>query len=296
MQPVFQTVALIAKLRSPEIGDALAELSRCLREAGCRVLVEEATAGSLAAGEAVVANFGVIGEEADLAVVVGGDGTLLSAARRLAEFDVPLVGVNQGRLGFLTDISRASMQGSLTDLLAGRYTRERRCLLEARVQREGERVFGTLALNDVVVNKGELGRMIEFEVRIDDELIYNQRSDGIIVATATGSTAYALSASGPILHPGVAGIVVVPLCPHALSNRPIVIGDASRIEIRLIPPHDARVHCDGQTRFDARTGDRVGVERAAHAVTLLHPPGYSYFAMLREKLRWSEAPRDHGAD
>ncbi|OIP08339.1 MAG: NAD kinase [Betaproteobacteria bacterium CG2_30_68_42] len=296
MQPMFETVALIAKMRSPEIAAALEELAACLIEAGCRVLVEEGTAGCLAAGTATAAGFARIGEEADLALIVGGDGTLLSAARRLADFEVPLVGVNQGRLGFLTDIARTSMRSSLAELLAGRYARERRCLLEAEVLRAGERVFATLALNDVVVNKGELGRMIEFEVLIDGEPIYNQRSDGLIVATPTGSTAYALSASGPILHPAVAGIVLVPLCPHALSNRPIVVGDGSRIEIRLIPPHDARVHCDGQVRFDARAGDCVRVERSARSVTLLHPPGYSYFAMLREKLRWSEAPRDHGTD
>lgn len=285
----FRTVALIAKLRSPEIGEALDALAQFLREAGCRVLIGEGTEPP--AGFPAVSSFAEIGAQAELVVIVGGDGTLLNTARRLAEFDVPLVGVNQGRLGFLTDVARASMRESLGELLAGNYRSERRFLLEAQVLRDERSVFRTLALNDVVVNKGELGRMIEFTVRIDEEPIYNQRSDGIIVATPTGSTAYALSASGPILHPAVAGIVMVPLCPHALSNRPIVIGDRSRIEIELVAPHDARVHCDGQIRFDARAGDRVRVERSQRSVTLLHPPGYSYFAMLREKLRWSEAPR-----
>ena len=157
--------------------------------------------------------------------------------------------------------------------------------------RADERVFNTLALNDVVVNKGEIGRMIEMEVKVDGEFIYVLRADGMIIATPTGSTAYALSANGPILHPAVRGIALVPLCPHALSNRPITLSDRSRIEIVLMPSHDARIHFDGQTHFDARAGDRVCLARSHHAVTLLHPPGYSYLAMLREKLHWSATPR-----
>jgi NAD+ kinase len=254
--------------------------------------VEQGTAGATGINGDGVTTFDQIGRQARLVIVLGGDGTLLNTARRLAEYDVPLVGVNQGRLGFLTDISRVTMKQRVADLLEGRYLKERRFLLEAGVIRADERVFRTLALNDVVVNKGELGRMIEFEIRIDGEFVYNQRSDGIIVATPTGSTAYALSANGPILHPSIPGIALVPLCPHALSNRPITIGDGSQIEITLIPPHDARLHCDGQTRFDAHAGDRIRISRSERGITLLHPPGYSYFAMLREKLRWSESPRD----
>jgi NAD+ kinase len=257
-------------------------------------LIEQGTASStgLTAGFAV-GSYEEIGVRADLAVVLGGDGTLLHSACRLAEYDVPLIGVNQGRLGFLTDISRDVALDKIGEILAGQHTEECRILLDAEVLRGGRRVFHTVALNDVVVNKGELGRMIEFDLRIDGEFVYTQRSDGMIVSTPTGSTAYALSANGPILHPSVDGIALVPLCPHALTARPITLPDHSHIEILLLPPHDARVHFDGQTRFDARAGDTVHVSRSPHTVRLLHPVGYSYFAMLREKLHWSSTPR-HG--
>jgi NAD+ kinase len=290
----FNTIALIGKYQSQEIADALSELANFLRDQGCRVVVEESTAAAIGAtrrdGLAIM-NYESIGAEADLAVVLGGDGTMLNTARHLAASGVPLVGVNQGRLGFMTDIARETMREGMTAILRGEYSRERRMLLEATVERSGEIIFKTEALNDVVVNKGDLGRMIELEVKVDGELIHVLRADGLIVSTPTGSTAYALSANGPILHPAVAGIAIVPLCPHALSNRPITVSDCSQIEIGLLPPHDARIHFDGQTRFDARAGDVVSVARSAQGVTLLHPPGYSYFAMLREKLQWSSTPR-----
>jgi NAD+ kinase len=202
------------------------------------------------------------------------------------------VGVNQGRLGFMTDIARESMLESMAAILDGHFQREQRFLLAVEVIRGTQRVFSTLALNDVVANKGDIGRMIELEVKVDGELIHVLRADGLIISTPTGSTAYAMSANGPILHPSVAGIAIVPLCPHALSNRPITISDRSVVELGLLPPHDARVHCDGQEHFDAKAGDRVRVGRSTHNITLLHPPGYSYFAMLREKLQWSATPRN----
>ena len=293
MSNAFGTIALVGKYQSPEITEALLVLAEYLGGRGCKVLVEQGTAGASEAAGFSVVPYDTIGGHADLAIVLGGDGTMLHTARRLAAFDVPLVGVNQGRLGFMTDISRKTMVQRIGEILDGRFRSEKRSLLEASVLRDGEPVFLTLAMNDVVVNKGELGRMIEFALLIDDEFIYNQRSDGIIIATPTGSTAYALSAGGPILHPKVPGIALVPLCPHALSNRPIMISDESVIEVELIAPHDARVHCDGQMRFDTIAGDKVRVVRSPQQVTLLHPMGYSYFAMLREKLRWSEAPRNH---
>jgi NAD+ kinase len=191
----------------------------------------------------------------------------------------------------MTDIALDTMLASITAMLEGKFSREQRFLLYAEVLRDGQPAFTTLALNDVVVNKGEIGRMIELEVKVDGELIHVLRADGLIVCTPTGSTAYALSANGPILHPSIAGIAIVPLCPHALSNRPITVSDGCMIEIGLLPPHDARVHFDGQTRFDARAGDVVRIARSRHNVSLLHPPGYSYFAMLREKLHWSSTPR-----
>ncbi len=292
MQNGFKTIALIGKYQSPEVSDAVLRLALFLRERACEVLIEQGTASATGiGGEFRVAAFDEIGAKADLAIVLGGDGTLLTAARRLASHAVPLVGVNQGRLGFLTDIPREDMFEHVGAILAGRARHDTRMLLEAEVVRAGDRVFHTMALNDAVVSKGEIGRMIEFELHLDGEFVYHQRSDGIIVCTPTGSTAYAMSANGPILHPGVTGIALVPLCPHALTHRPITVSDDCRIEIVVQPPHDARVHFDGQARFDARAGDRIRIWRSDHVVTLLHPPGYSYYSILRQKLHWSAAPR-----
>ncbi|MCC6656655.1 MAG: NAD kinase [Rhodocyclaceae bacterium] len=293
MNPVFRSIALIGKYKSPEIAESLLNLAAFLRSRDVAVMVEEGTAALVGADGFPVASYAVIGQRADLAIVLGGDGSMLTAARQLAESGVPLVGVNQGRLGFMTDLARDDMLDGVADLLEGRFKDERRFLLDASVSRDGACVFQTQALNDVVVNKGDLGRMIEFAVSIDGEFIYNQRSDGLIVATPTGSTAYALSANGPILHPAVPGIALVPLCPHALSNRPITVSDASRIEIVIRAPHRARVHADGQEKFELEAGDRVDVARSHRSIRLLHPLGYSYFAMLREKLHWSETPRSY---
>lgn len=293
MDPAFRTIALIGKYKSPEIAESLMSLADFLESCGVEVLVEEGTAGLIGADGYSVVPYSRIGEQADLAIVLGGDGSMLAAARKLAESGVPLVGVNQGRLGFMTDLARDEMLDGVADLLKGNFKSEQRCLLEAAVWRDGAEIFRTQALNDVVVNKGDLGRMIEFAVSIDGAFLYNQRSDGLIISTPTGSTAYALSANGPILHPSVPGIALVPLCPHALSNRPIIVSDGSRIEIVLRAPHRARIHADGQEKFDLDAGDRVGVARSERSIRFLHPLGYSYFAMLREKLHWSETPRSY---
>jgi NAD+ kinase len=295
MHKEFRTIALIGKYQSPEVADTLLVLGSFLREAGKAVIVEAETAQSADISGYETADYEHIGIQADLAIVLGGDGTMLHASRRLAEFGVPLVGVNQGRLGFMTDIARPLMLESIAAVLAGDCASERRCLLEVEVVRGSDRICHNRALNDVVVNKGDLGRMIELEVKVDGELIYVLRADGMIVSTPTGSTAYALSANGPILHPSVPGIAIVPLCPHALSNRPITISDSSQIDISLLHPHDARIHFDGQGHCDAVAGDVVKISRSPFALTLLHPPGYSYFAMLREKLQWSATPRHNGA-
>ncbi|MDA8258199.1 MAG: NAD kinase [Betaproteobacteria bacterium] len=291
MNSAFRTIALVGKYQSREIAESLLSLAAFLKGRGIAVLLEEATAAAVGSNDYEVAGYEAIGDRADLAVVLGGDGTMLNTARHLARFEVPLVGINQGRLGFMTDIALDAMIESITALLDGKFFRERRFLLAAEILRDGECAYQTLALNDVVVNKGEIGRMIELDVKVDGELIHVLRADGLIVCTPTGSTAYALSANGPILHPSIAGIAIVPLCPHALSNRPITVSDSCTIDIALLPPHDARVHFDGQTRFDARAGDVVRIRRSRHTITLLHPPGYSYFAMLREKLHWSSTPR-----
>ena len=291
MAKEFHCIALIGKYQSPEVADALRALADFLIAQQRQVLVEEGTAQSMGSHACSVASYETIGLQADLAIVLGGDGTMLNAARRLAEFGVPLVGVNRGRLGFMTDIASDGMLASIAALLNGEFSAEKRFLLDAEVLRADQRVYATLALNDVVVNKGDIGRMIEMEIRVDGVFIYVLRADGMIIATPTGSTAYALSANGPILHPAVPGIALVPLCPHALSNRPITLSDSSRIEIVLMPPNDARIHFDGQAHFDARAGDRIRIARSPCSITLLHPPGYSYLAMLREKLHWSASPR-----
>lgn len=293
MSKPFQTVALIGKYQSPEIAAAVQHIAGIVQARGSRVWIEQGTASSTGLGSLFpVASYEELGAGADLGIVLGGDGTMLNAARRLARFDVPLVGINEGRLGFLTDIARSNAANGLNAILDGKGVEESRFMLDVEVCRNDRAVFQTVALNDVVVNKGDIGRMIEFDVRIDDEFVYTQRSDGMIVSTPTGSTAYALSANGPILHPRVVGIALVPLCPHTLTSRPITLPDSSRIEIVLLPPHDARVHSDGQERFDLLAGDIICICRSPNRIRLLHPPGYSYFAMLREKLNWSEAPRN----
>lgn len=292
-----RTVALIGKCQGQDIAEALCLLGRSLGSRGIRVIIEAQTAGNESAPPEMRdwawCSYTEIGEQADLAIVLGGDGTMLSAARQLARHGVPLVGVNQGRLGFMTDISRHEMLSSLDDLLGGKFAPENRMLLDAEVSRNDEKIAANLALNEVVVDKGAIGRLIEFELSIDGKFVYSLRSDGLIVSTPTGSTAYALSSGGPIVHPSVAGIALVPLCPHALTNRPIVVSDHSEIEVHIVRASDSRVYFDGQVTFDLRPGDRLRIRRSEFTICLLHPPGYSYFTMLRKKLHWSEQPKVH---
>jgi NAD+ kinase len=269
-EPKFRRVALIGKLRNAEIETAHREMRKFLVARGCEVLPEGATA-------------------ADLAVVVGGDGSMLSAARELVRHRVPLVGINQGRVGFMTDIGHQDMLTGIGEILEGKYTIEERALLDAEIVRDKKTVLRTLALNEAVVGKGTQGRLIEFELLLDGEFVYRLRADGIIVATPTGSTAYALSAQGPIMHPAVPAFTLVPLNPHTLSARPVSVSDRSVIEIVLIRALDARAHFDGLALADLAEGDRLVLKRSADVARFVHPPGYRYFATLREKLRWSEA-------
>src|SRR6267142_1305305 len=284
----FKTIALIGRHNSPEVAGALAKMGDYLRKQGREVLVEEETAASNHVSGFPIASYEEIGARAELVVILGGDGSMLSAARNLAGSDVPLVGVNQGRLGFTTDIALPKMCDAMAEILAGKHEIEERTMLAAEVRRDGVVTLATLALNDAVVNKGSVGRLIEFVVNIDGEFVYDLRADGLIVATPTGSTAYALSSDGPILQPSVPGFALVPICPHTLSNRPIMVSDRTVIEISLKRSIDARLHFDGQLQCDLQEGDRVLVRRAEHTVKFVHPPGYSYFAMLRQKLHWSE--------
>lgn len=294
MQPAFRRVALIGKLRSAEIAVSLRQLREFLRERGCEVLVEQETALEVGAEGA---SYEALGGWADLAVVIGGDGTLLAAARNLVRHHVPVVGVNQGRVGFMTDIGHKDMQSGIGAVLEGRYTVEERTLLDAEVVREQKSVLRTLALNEAVVGKGAQGRLIEFDLILDGEFVYTLRADGVIVATPTGSTAYAMSAQGPILHPAVPALALVPLNPHTLSARPVSVSDRSLIEIVLVRAMDARAHFDGFALTDLAQGDRLVLKRSADTVRFVHPPGYRYFATLREKLRWSETlDRDRDED
>jgi NAD+ kinase len=284
---MFSRIALIGKLGSPEIAASLRELIGLLEKRGCEALVEKETAAELGARGF---DYAALGSRADLAVVIGGDGTMLAAARNLVRHRVPVVGVNLGRVGFMTDIGHRDMQGGIASILEGRYTVEERALLDAEIVRGSDSMLRTLALNEAVVGKGAQGRLIEFDLSIDGEFIYALRGDGMIVATPTGSTAYALSAQGPILHPAVPALALVPLNPHTLSARPVSISDACGIEISLVRALDARAHFDGLALTDMQEGDRLLLRRSADVVRFVHPPGYRYFATLREKLRWSEAP------
>jgi NAD+ kinase len=268
-KPSFRRVALVGKLRSPEIAASLKELSDFLAQRGCEVLREDHAA-------------------VELAVVVGGDGSLLAAARDLVGRQVPVVGINLGRVGFMTDIAHDGMCASVGAILDGNYTIEERALLDAEIFRGGKSVLRTIALNEAVVGKGSQGRLIEFSLSIDGEFVYKLRGDGVIVATPTGSTAYALSAQGPILHPAVPALALVPLNPHTLSARPVSVSDRCVVEISLVRAVDARAHFDGIALTDMAEGDRLVLKRSANAVRFVHPPGYRYFATLREKLRWSE--------
>ena len=290
-----RTIALVGKYNSPEIAESLSRLAQYLHERGVSVFIERETAGHIGKlvdlARWVTCGFNDIGAHADVAIVLGGDGTMLNAARRLARYCVPLVGVNQGRLGFMTDIARDDMLTCMDDLLDGNFQPESRMLLAAEVLRGGREIASNLALNDVVIDKGAIGRLIEFELFIDGEFIFNLRSDGLIVSTPTGSTAYALSAGGPILHPTLTGIALVPLYPHALTYRPVTVNDTVEIELLITHAADPRVHFDGQVTQDLQVGDSVRIHRSDHAISFLHPPGYSYFSMLRQKLQWSERPK-----
>ncbi len=288
MPPAFKKVAVVGKSDAASLPEVLDQLSALLRRHGAAILMDPATAGASRTAPDATAELRELPAKADLAIVVGGDGTLLSVARLMADRGVPLAGVNLGRLGFLTDIPADALEGAVESILAGEFTPEQRMLLTGSVRRGNEKVFSALAMNDVVVSRGASGSMIEFAVTVDGEFIYTLRADGLIVATPTGSTAYALSAGGPILHPALSAIALVPISPHTLSNRPVAIRSTSRVEITLVRGPEARANFDVQSYWELEPGDVVAVSAAPRHATLLHPRGYRYFAMLRQKLRWTE--------
>lgn len=288
MPKTFKTIALIGKYKSPEIAEPVLRLAKFLSERGVKVLLDPVTASHVGRNDYVVLPLEEVGRTAQLAIIIGGDGTMLNIARTFAPFDVALVGINQGRLGFLTDLSIGGMFDAIAAILDGKFVEESRMLLQAEVWSAQDKVLDVVAFNDISVNKGAQGSLIELEVRIDGKFVYNLRSDGLIVTSPTGSTAYALSSNGPILHPSLNVIGLVPVCPHTLSNRPIVIGSESEIEIMILKAADARAHFDSHSHHEMKERDKIVVKRCPYSIRLLHPLEHNYYHMLREKLHWSE--------
>ena len=284
----FQHAALVGKYQADGIRPLLEEIAHFLVRQGLEVSFERQTALSTGVVDFEALTLDEIGRQCDLAVVVGGDGTMLGIARELARYNLPLVGINQGRLGFITEVPIGQFRDALAPMIAGDYEEDFRAMLEGEVWRDGERIFEGLSLNDVVVSRGATASMVELRVDIGDEFVANLRADGLIVASPTGSTAYALSAGGPILHPGIAGWVVVPIASHTLSNRPIVLPDAGPVRITVVAGRDASANFDMHNLASLMHGDQVRVRRSAFKVRFLHPRGWSYYATLRRKLRWYE--------
>lgn len=284
-----KNVALIGKHKSPQVAEPLLRLAAFLVGRGLHVAVDSLTAEHLGEHPYAVMELADLAAATDLAIVIGGDGTMLNIARAFSPHRVPLIGINQGRLGFLTDLTLENMLDSLAAMLEGDYVAERRLLLSVRVMRDAVEVFSGLAFNEVVVHRSHISSMVEFEVRIDGEYVSNQRADGLIVATPTGSTSYGMSAGGPIVHPGLDVLELVPICPHTLSNRPIVVSASSVVEILMHRSYDIPVRLDSHTNFDLQVNDRIRVTRHPDYATLLHPAGYSYYHMLREKLLWNQS-------
>ena len=282
----FQHAALVGKYQADGIRPLLQEIAQFLVRQGLEVSFEHHTAASTGVTDFDALTIDQIGRQCDLAVVVGGDGTMLGIARELARHNLPLVGINQGRLGFITDVPIGHFREALAPMIAGDYEEDFRAMLEGEVWRDGHRIFEGLSLNDVVVSRGATASMVELRVDIGDEFVANMRADGLIVASPTGSTAYSLSAGGPILHPGIAGWVLVPIASHTLSNRPIVLPDSGPVRITVVAGRDASANFDMQGLASLLHGDQVRVQRSAHKVRFLHPRGWSYYATLRRKLRW----------
>lgn len=287
----FRHVALIGKYNASAATGAraiLMDIARFLEKAGLEVSLEKDTAATISITEYPHLDVAGIGSHCDLGLVVGGDGTMLGIGRQLAPYGVPLIGINQGRLGFITDIALENYPSALAPMLSGEYTEDSRSLMHGQVMRDGHCVLDALAMNDVVVNRGTTAGMVELRVEVDGRFVANQRADGLIIASPTGSTAYAMSAGGPILHPSIAGWVMVPIAPHNLSNRPIVLAESAQIAIEVVAGRDASANFDMQSLASLLRGDRILVRRSQHQVRFLHPLGWSYYDTLRRKLHWNE--------
>ncbi|MBX3625705.1 MAG: NAD kinase [Rhizobacter sp.] len=283
----FRHAALVGKYQARGIRGVLEEIAHFLSRQGLEVSLERETALNTGITDFNALNPAELGKQCDMAIVVGGDGTMLGIARQLARFDLPMVGINQGRLGFITDVPVGHYAEALAPIIAGDYEEERRTMLEGSVVRDEQRIFDGFAMNDVVVSRSATAGMLEVKVDIGTEFVANLRADGVIIASPTGSTAYALSAGGPILHPGIGGWLLVPIAPHDLSNRPIVLPDTQDILIEVVNGRDASVNFDMQSLASLMPGDRIVVRRSKHQVRFLHPRGWSYYATLRRKLHWN---------
>jgi len=285
----FQVVGLWARAGQPLVEQTLTTLIQWLMKRGCVPVLEAATAEFLQINGVQSARAPTLGEICDLVIVVGGDGCLLGAARHMAKFDVPIVGVNRGQLGFLTDITPGDIEAQFEQIFQGAYTIERRFLLDGSLIRRGAMISSGDAVNDIVLHAGKAVQMIHFELYLDDEFVYSQKSDGLILATPTGSTAYSLSAGGPMMHPGLDALLLVPMCPHTLSNRPIVVSANLEVKLVLCESRGVTPHLsfDGQQSVAAEPGDVVYVRKKPHQLQLLHPIGHTFYAAARSKLGWA---------
>jgi NAD+ kinase len=292
----FSRIALVGKVEDARVADSLASLASHLRARGLAVYVDREVEIEGLPGGLLRRPVDELGREADLIVAIGGDGTMLFAAQLALARGVPLLGVNRGRLGFLTDVLPDEMIGSVAGVLEGRYETDERALLAATLAQPGARGREYRALNDVVVQRQESGRMVELEVWIDGRFVNTHGGDGLVIASSTGSTAYALSCGGPIIHQSLAAIVIAPISPHTLSDRPIVVRGESGIEIRLVarPGARAQVTCDGTLFGELTAESRLAIGPAAERITLIHPPGHDYFRLLRSKLHWGRSGHSDG--
>jgi NAD+ kinase len=286
----FSRVALVGKFHADGIEEHLRDLATLVTSLGCEVFLEAETASHLGLKDYPTKAAPDFSKAIDLVVVLGGDGTMLGIARQLAGSNVPLVGINMGRLGYMTDIPFQSVKDTLPKIIAGEYEADTRTLLNAVVFRGDKEINRALALNDVVVNRSGISGMVELAVHVNGSFMYNQRSDGLIVSTPTGSTAYALSAGGPILHPHVAGILLAPIAPHSLSNRPIVLPQDSLTVIEVVNGLEVVVNFDMQSQTNLQAGDKIEVRQSDKTISLLHPSNHSDYKTLREKLHWNEYP------
>ena len=274
---------------SARVVETVRKIKRFLTTEGYHIILEEQIAALIPGHGLQVSSVKMMGEVCDLVIVVGGDGSLLGAARELAKTDVPLLGVNRGRLGFLTDISPNELEEKIAAVLEGDYIQERRFLLDVSVRRDGEPIAYGTGLNDIVLHPGKSTRMIGFDLWIEGQFVYSQRSDGLIVSTPTGSTAYSLSAGGPLLHPKLDAIALVPMFPHTLSSRPIVVDGKSEIKIVIGEANEIypQVSCDGQQHIPVAPGDSVSITKKPQKIRLIHPTSHNFYETCREKLGWA---------